>query len=684
MIKRSFMFILLMLVAVALLLSSCGDESKEVNTQDERTSETKTELTTDKEQVTEEQVTEEQATEEQATEDKTEAPTAAECKHQYDEGSVDVAASCTKEGSMLFICTQCGAEKRESIDATGHSYDAGSVIKEATCYEEGILRKECDFCEHNVDEVISKSEVHSCKGMIFSSEQRNPMGQLFGSFPKTFDVVFSLDKAENSSKSYGLLLSNNDHWNPSVSYEINKNGSPQIVLQGWKENSAGARWFTSATYVFDDVNVCMGKPVHMSIVIDTDNAKAHCYIDGELKQTLEKIKNLDIDRTSIMPYVVGGDHLGSNYAHFTGEIYELSVWSDIRSADEIAATCKSGVALDDAALIVRYELYSCRGADIAKDLSHLKNDFETVKLWLDPSEVEDADGDYCFAVIGDTQSLSQFHPDSMAGLYDWLLENKDEINIQYAIGVGDITENALESEFNFARENIYKLSGKIPFSLSMGNHDKYDFKNEGYVAPNASDFLFNKTFYNDTYLAELDGWYGEGDVSCSYNAFEIGTTKWLILNLDFSPTDEVLEWAGNVVEAHPDHKVIVATHAYMYRDGSTLDSEDCYAPSRYNPIFNDGDEIFDKFISKYENIEIVLAGHDPWDHIVCSQVKGEHGNTVTQILVDPQYMDRFYGATGMVALLYFSEDASTLTVRYYSTVMGMYGSELSQFTVTLD
>ena len=168
------------------------------------------------------------------------------------------------------------------------------------------------------------------------------------------------------------------------------------------------------------------------------------------------------------------------------------------------------------------------------------------------------------------------------------------------------------------------------------------------------------------------------------NAFEVGGTKWLLLNLDFGPTDAMLEWAGGIIEQYPDHKVIVATHAYMYRNGTTLDSEDCYVPSRYNPVFNDGDEVFDKLVSKYENVVLAIGGHDPWDHIVCSQVKGDHGNTITQLLIDPQYMDNFSGATGMVALLYFSEDGNTMTVRYYSTARDMYGSEYSQFTVTLN
>ena len=196
--------------------------------------------------------------------------------------------------------------------------------------------------------------------------------------------------------------------------------------------------------------------------------------------------------------------------------------------------------------------------------------------------------------------------------------------------------------------------------------------------------MFNKTFYNETYLKELDGWYGDGDVSNSYNAFEIGGTKWLLLNLDFGPTDEMLEWACGVIEQYPDHKVIVVSHAYLYRDGTTLDESECYPSSGHNPTFNNGDDIFEKLVKKYENVELVIGGHDPWDHIVCSQVKGEHGNTVTQLLIDSQYMDKYYGATEMIALLYFSPDGRTMTVRYYSVEKAMYGSELSQFTVLLD
>jgi hypothetical protein len=317
-------------------------------------------------------------------------------------------------------------------------------------------------------------------------------------------------------------------------------------------------------------------------------------------------------------------------------------------------------------------------------MSKNENHLRTEKLWLDNSAIAPAKADeYCFAVVPDTQVLSWYQPDEIATIYDWLIENKETRNIQYVMGVGDITEESKDYEWENAAKQIYKLSGEIPYSLVMGNHDKYDQKSSNYAPKDRSTFLFNKTFYNQTYLQELDGWYGEGDVSCSYNAFEIGTAKWLILNLDFGPTDEMLSWASNVIQAHADYKVIIVTHAYLYRNGTTLDKTECYPASEMNAAFNDGDEIWDKLVSKHENIQLVLGGHDPWDHIVCSQDKGENGNTVTQLLIDGQYMDKYYQPTAMVALLYFSADGEEMTVRYYSTAKECYGSELSQFTVKL-
>lgn len=521
------------------------------------------------------------------------------------------------------------------------------------------------------------------EGVDFSSDERYVMSQRLDSLPLTFKVEFQIAPKLDSEEGYGILFSNNDFWNYSISYQINKDGNPQIAISSRYEAN-GLEHFKSTPHTFDQVNVATGEKTQLTFIIDTEDKSSQCYVNGILEQSIELTVLPSDDYVATNSFVIGGDYLGSNYDHFEGVIYELSAWADIRTSEEILQDVINVEALEDDALMAHYEFFGRTPNTFCGDLSSYHNDVEKVLLWLEEGMVTSVPEDYrCIAVVGDTQALSYYHPDSICHIYDWTLTNRDERRIDYVVGLGDITELSKASEYEFAKEQIYRLDGKIPFSLIMGNHDKYDFRNQAYMPEKMSDFLFNKTFYNQIYLNQLDGWFGEGDVSCSYNAYTMGETKWLLLNLDYGPTDEMLAWAEGIIETYADHQVIIVTHAYLYRDGSTLDSSECYPASGHNELFNDGDEIYEKLIKKHANIRLVLCGHDPWDHIVCSQTKGDNGNTITQLLINPQYMDKYYGATEMLALLYFSPDGQSLTVRYYSAAKEMYGSIFSQFTISL-
>ena len=65
------------------------------------------------------------------------------------------------------------------------------------------------------------------------------------------------------------------------------------------------------------------------------------------------------------------------------------------------------------------------------------------------------------------------------------------------------------------------------------------------------------------------------------------------------------------------------------------------------------------------------------------QSKGEHGNVVNQMLIDPQWMDPQKDGVGMVAMLYFSEDGNQLAVEWISSDTGKYYKECNQFTLDL-
>ncbi len=86
----------------------------------------------------------------------------AEIEHLWDsEYTVDVPASCSKEGSKSIHCSVCDATKAETvIEATGiHSWNTeGSITKEATCKETGVKTYKCTGadCKATKEEDIPK------------------------------------------------------------------------------------------------------------------------------------------------------------------------------------------------------------------------------------------------------------------------------------------------------------------------------------------------------------------------------------------------------------------------------------------------------------------------------------------------------------------------------------------------
>ena len=60
-------------------------------------------------------------------------------EHNYGEGTVATAPTCTKAGSMLYVCQDCGFEKTEEIAVTEHNFDYENAVETLapTCTEKG-------------------------------------------------------------------------------------------------------------------------------------------------------------------------------------------------------------------------------------------------------------------------------------------------------------------------------------------------------------------------------------------------------------------------------------------------------------------------------------------------------------------------------------------------------------------
>jgi len=306
------------------------------------------------------------------------------------------------------------------------------------------------------------------------------------------------------------------------------------------------------------------------------------------------------------------------------------------------------------------------------------------------------DFEYSFAVVGDTQIVSK--NDAVNGttdllnLYQYIIDKKDEFKISQVIGLGDLVDTyadgaAKEAEWNVALNAIKQLDGVLPYTLVPGNHDvNWNFN---YRVGNISNlgYLNQSQIISKYGKAEAGQTTEEPSASNTAHAFTAGGRNYLILTLEYAAisTPGVMEWANAVVAAHPYHNVIVTTHAYLAADGSILDGSQEGSPSSYtgSETHNNGDYFWDNLIRKHDNIVMVLCGHVGTDNIVKTTKVGDKGNTVTQIMVNPQDLEAEIGNTGMLAFMYFSEDGKTVQLRQYSTVWDRYYGNESQTTFTI-
>lgn len=111
------------------------------------------------------------------------------------------------------------------------------------------------------------------------------------------------------------------------------------------------------------------------IAVTYDGAYARLYVDGV--QAEEKAFTAYTSEelawsTAALPMVIGGDQRTNNTKYFNGEIKAVALYSDCRTADEIAISAKHGINVKDEGLIAGYN-FSGKSSD-AKIYENVKPD----------------------------------------------------------------------------------------------------------------------------------------------------------------------------------------------------------------------------------------------------------------------------------------------------------------------
>ncbi|WP_378040852.1 DUF2341 domain-containing protein [Citricoccus parietis] len=303
------------------------------------------------------------------------------------------------------------------------------------------------------------------------------------------------------------------------------------------------------------------------------------------------------------------------------------------------------------------------------------------------AEPSKADFDWGFDHIPDTQLYTQATPQLFADQVEYVVDRAEDRNTQLVVHAGDLVNReylSQEYQFKNAEQGMGQLDeAGLPYLVSWGNHD--------YSDPRNNRVMLQKYYPTERFEASLEGtpWTfgGSHDIDNYYYTGEVDGAKLLVLTVGFFSADHAedpgLGWARQVLEDHPDHNVILASHQ------SVNMGENSWA----------NDHLMDQLIDPFPNVKLVLGGHITGTG-VASHIR-EDGSVVHGILTD--YQGRVYG--GQEYLRHLSVDAENgiLYANTYSPLLdkatsdgnwrqpinpdnvpGFHGTDSENFAIELD
>lgn len=502
----------------------------------------------------------------------------------------------------------------------------------------------------------------------------------------TFEAVINVPKNSNGGVIFGNFISNSYGYDGSCDFVVDSNGHFRVFHN---------RLYNSVAEVdktFETVDLRTGIDTHIALSRDSKTNEFKYFVDGELVETFDAINH---DVFNDMKYEIGTDWttFGNNIDNlkakmpFDGGISHISVFSDIRSNDEISNDYTNHSFNENTDCLIGSWNFNNWSKTIIEDYSKNNNNavLGSYDKYFEIEEVEYFD--YSFIVVPDIQIITANNQEKLENYFNWIVENKHSKKIQYVDFVGDLTDFRSNNDYQWKsiKHNFEKLDqAGIDYGFVIGNHDYDDGNGRDRSAEKMNEYLSYDKYSKKQYFG---GSYKEGDILNTYNIKRICGVNYLFLNLEYGPRDEILKWAERVCQEHLDSRVIVTTHSYLEPNQTFTDHNDYYAPSVYGigagNSSNNGNEIFEKFVKKQENIFMVFSGHVSFDDIVMRKDVGIHGNNIYQFLMDAQ--GSFYNdSCDVLSLIKINENDKKAYFYWYSPYESKYLNLQNQFCLSLD
>lgn len=288
-----------------------------------------------------------------------------------------------------------------------------------------------------------------------------------------------------------------------------------------------------------------------------------------------------------------------------------------------------------------------------------------------PGAPEVVPGGFTIAIMPDTQFYAQLHPDIFHKQTQWIADNAAKYSIRFMIQVGDVTETSADAEWTVARDAFKRLEGKVPWTSAPGNHD-YGGKLQVHTHRTPFSHWLPLSMFRG--MPTFGGAYDEitAKVENNWHQFEAGGRKWLVIGLEFAPRADVLRWTKDVIATHPEHGVIIFTHAYLdpktnerLKLSTSLGKGKAPEPAPVaKPDLTQPEDLW-QMASKHANVVMILSGHACYTSHRTS--KAQTGQVVQEMVVD--YQKDVNGGNGWLRLLQILPDGKTVRCQDYSPLI---------------
>ncbi|WP_219633572.1 metallophosphoesterase [Nocardioides marinisabuli] len=239
---------------------------------------------------------------------------------------------------------------------------------------------------------------------------------------------------------------------------------------------------------------------------------------------------------------------------------------------------------------------------------------------------------------------------------EFLVDQREELDLQYVIHTGDIVNVASEPRQWQNADPAYRLFDEagLPYGVLAGNHD---------VGQHDNDYSAFSRWFGEARFAG-NPWYGGShqDNRGHYDLISAGGIDFLMLYMGWAPGDAQLEWMNQVIADHPERKVWINVHEFMLTTGGLGPM-----PQR----------IMDEVVAPNPNVFAVSSGHyhdaytrtDDFD----DDGDGEADRTVYSMLFD--YQGLAEGGLGYLRLMHFDNQGGRVLVRTYSPSLRDHDSD---------